>query len=306
VQLIELHNARDPIDRAGLHKLLDQLLDLRARTDPAVCKDPVSVSLKEPPGETVIIDGEEGTVTYRSGKDECAGWAVFVATHLFASVAGWAINHKIGRALADIEVDQNSHELERIGQEAAAPGGGGRLDDPTAARKALLEALHGCSLPWSIRVDLREGIEALEFGEVHPLLKPVTTGRHGKAYTLAQGRMKAVEYANFLHGKGIPLIRAETNVAKALGVEQTTLKSWYTRDLPRALGAEEVSKRVSEARSAGQFIETVRHDKERREMYASKKWAGTKECWLLMTAESWEKFDLGELKADIRQATCWT
>jgi hypothetical protein len=300
--MINLDAARGPVDRVELHKLLDRLLDLRERTDPAICSDPSVVLGIDPPPKTVVLDGQEVEVLeVRRGKNEVARWATFVAEQLIVSVAGWAINHKVGCALADPQQDLDSHDHERIGEQAAAPGGG-RLDEPSKARTALLAALQSRTLPFDVAFHLKEALAALEMGEVMPLVERVPTGQHGQAYTQTFARMEAVAYVNFQHGKGMSKTKVETNVAKALGVDESTLKTWASRDLPRALGIKTVKKNIAEARRAGRLFEEVRHDKARRQDCL--RFTGSDE-WLLLTAAfDWEGFDLSRLKSKLTEPAC--
>jgi hypothetical protein len=293
-EMVDLHNARDQVDRAWLHKLLDQLLDLRDRTDPNVCSDVATVPVLDPPPATITIDGREMEVTdvFR-GKDECASWAVAVAARLFVSVVGWAINHAVGKAIANDGVDCNSHELECIGQEA---GRQGCLDEPAHARAALLAILPGFALPWSLAHDLRDALIALDLGEAMPLLRPAATGRHGKPYSLAKLRMNVIEYVNFRYGQVGWMERVLEDVAGQLGVAPETLRTWQNRDLRKIFGAAEVDKCLKEARDVGQFIEEVRHDEALMTLYNSTVWVGTHEWTLLYAAARWERLDLGEIR----------
>ena len=279
----DLSKARDPIDRAELHRQLDRLLDLRERTDPAVCNDPASVSF--------------GQIT---GKDSAAFAAVGLMEFFTASVVGWAINQRIGCVLAGPEVEPNSHQSEAIGQEAASPGGNGRLDDPTQARRVLLSVLNHRAMPFNISVDIRDALEALEFGEVAPILKPNTRGLHGQAYTLAKLRMNAVVYSHYLIGKGVSQANAYKRVASVIGVSDFTIKSWRERDVPAVLGKSVIEAHIEEGKKAGSFFEEIRHDATRRSLILN---GPVTMEWLVLThAQHLEDFNLRQLEREIKIA----
>src|ERR1700676_4848771 len=99
--LHDLWEARAPVDRAELHRRLDELLDLRDRTHPATCADPATVPVLDPPPKTIVINGLEHEVNeVVHGKDETALWALWIAQDLVVSAVGWAVNHRVGRAVA--------------------------------------------------------------------------------------------------------------------------------------------------------------------------------------------------------------
>jgi hypothetical protein len=279
---------REKLLRAMLHARLDRLLDLRDGASPDSCLDSSSVT-----------DGRDRKVAHL-GKDETARLVVKSAARLFIEVAGWAINHRVGRALLPEDADPNSEAHELRGEEAAQPGGGGWLDEPSKARASLLAAIQWDTLPLHFGIELREALEALEYGEVRALLKPVTGHKHGRPYTLINAKMKAVEYANFQHGKGKTLVRAEEDVSSELCIEQTTLKSWSTRDLPRGLGAEEVKLRIAAARRAGEVLERRRNQSEVPPIAGA---ASSPDTKLLLIALDWERFCLKDLKRNLDEAT---
>src|SRR3954447_15001619 len=95
--ILELRDARNELDREEIHWFLDQLLDLRKLSDPKNCDDPATL----PFGEL-------------TGKNATAEWAVFMARPILIAAAGWAINHKIGRALPSADAasaDDREHEI---------------------------------------------------------------------------------------------------------------------------------------------------------------------------------------------------
>jgi hypothetical protein len=221
-----LEHARDPVDRDELHRLLDELLDLRERTDPNRRGDPADIRFRAV-----------------KGKDAAAGAAIATATQLYQCSAGWAVNHKIGRALTSEAAESpDSHAHEETGAaEYSFPNGGwperraetAQLD--RAVMRAVLNVGFGFTqpiLPVSLAREIIEALRALDFGETYPIFAPTNTGKHGLPFTLAGFRLTAVEYMHFLLGTGITRSNAETRAGGIFGVAAATIKSWERRLLP--------------------------------------------------------------------------
>jgi hypothetical protein len=185
-----------------------------------------------------------------------------------------------------------------VGEEAADIGD--LMDDPQLARAAFRAILRHLPLPLSLQIGVEDAFRALEAGEVMPLLAPRKIGLHGKPHTLAKLRMRAVEHANFQHGKGVGLMLAESRISRLFGVEQPTLKSWEVRDLPRVLGAQHVRDAIERARAAGKLIEEVRHD--RAHMDSILGYAGTLEWELITLARLLEAENVADVGAEYKQA----
>ena len=155
-------------------------------------------------------------------------------------------------------------------------------------------------MPMNISVDIREALEALELGEVSPILKPKTRGLHGRAYTLAKLRMNAVVYAHYLVGKGVSRANAYKRVASVLAVSDFTIKSWRERDVPAVLGKSVIEAHIEEGKKAGGFFEEIRHDAARRSLILN---GPVTTEWLVLThAQHLEDFDLGQLAQEIKMA----
>ena len=239
-----LDDARHPIDRAALHRLLDDLLDLREQTDPVRSNNPDLIRWREV-----------------AGKDLAARCTVGVAGVLVKTVAGWAINHLIGRALPDAENrPANSHENEIVGAEEYNSQNVRKRSADQAAldRKIIQEILDWYSpksiLPGWLAVELGQSLGALNFGEVWPLLKPANRGLHGKnPLQILWYKWFAIMYANFLVGKGMKKYLAEERVSSEFGISLATLRSWASRDLPTHYGNKAIADELSEAHAAGQL-----------------------------------------------------
>jgi len=233
--------ARAPIDRAELHKILDRLLDLRDRTNLETCTDPGAVPLHP--------DQDAGDPA--KGKYICALAAAYQAKSLYIAAAGWAINQIVGSVLSGEETDSNSHDCEAAGSDMAQFGYSLADEDPTTARSIVCELLKEMPIPDSLGFALRDSLSALNVGEVMLLAKPSAKGKHGKPYTLAGLRLRAVEHANYLYGKGYKLKSAHEIVASAFCVSPDNLKTWTSRLLPEIFGRKHVSDAIGRARDAG-------------------------------------------------------
>lgn len=115
-------------------------------------------------------------------------------------------------------------------------------------------------LPPALHTELVSALDALNLGEVRPLLAPEGTGMHGRPYTLAMHRWRAVTRVHYLVGTGFKRSIAEEQVAAAFGVSPHTLRSWETRSLPEVLGADQLKKDVALARRAGELARLLERD----------------------------------------------
>lgn len=178
--------------------LLYDLLKLRRETDPA--------------------GGEESA----RGKEDKAFLAIVGAGKLFWRLAGWALEHHVGRScgwrsfkevcaqqgitVSRLEYDTLifGHIFEHLGHHCYKYG-----EDREVDRDII------CKILWAILAvsndelsklwaDASNALEALRHGEVKDILKPGRRSSHGVRYTLLRQRSIAVWYANFLHGQGVP------------------------------------------------------------------------------------------------------
>jgi hypothetical protein len=281
--MVKPATGRAPIDRAALHKLLDRLCDLRERTDPATCDRP----------DEVPVVGE------LRGKENAAHWAVMMMDRLVRQVAGWAIDHRLGRALDPDVADPDSHEHERVG--AGLFGFGVDLA-PDDARALLIEWIkcHRDSVPAGLKVDITEALAALRLGEVQPILRPNVTGRRGNAATLAQVQMEAIGYIAYRHASGLRFREAVAEIAGTLGVSASALNTWQYRTLPEVLGKGEVARHIEIAKRAGEVAALLRRDRD----YASvdKGRNETLDLVALMARDYYDALSLDELRDRYRAA----
>ena len=81
-------------------------------------------------------------------------------------------------------------------------------------------------LPSALFTALKDAFVALEHGEVRPLLRPKTTGKHRYPYSYQQARLQACQYIYFAVGQGSKKKVAIELVEKAIGVKFDTLRAW--------------------------------------------------------------------------------
>ena len=97
-------------------------------------------------------------------------------------------------------------------------------------------------LPRWVLIELRSALAALDVGEVHDLVKPTPSGRHGDAWSWDQMRALAVEHVAYLRGQGLNKQIARSRVAAAMKIPANSLRDWESnqeliRDTEDALEA---------------------------------------------------------------------
>jgi transcriptional regulator with XRE-family HTH domain len=230
------------------------------------------------------LDGLEQKTRPSSGdisaerKDLAAFQALKWAGNLVQHVAGWAIDHQIGLAAEGLKfvplqpsgtkahpqylsgrslVDSHAHE--RAGAVRSQSDDGG----PLLARKCLVNILRanpGAMPSWLQRKTI-ESLEALDYGEVQPMLAPANTGRK-RDLTLLRFQLQALALVAYRRKLGLTRGKALEQVADALGVSHHTLLSWETR-LRNEFGRLEVDRTINFAENAASWVDDARK-KERR------------------------------------------
>lgn len=96
-------------------------------------------------------------------------------------------------------------------------------------------------LPRWLHVLLLNGMQALQKGEVQPLLEPNVSNRHDATWTRDEMRARALQHVEFLKGQGFGVGVARKRVAIATGTAIDTLRKWeaecgaLVKDLPHRL-----------------------------------------------------------------------
>lgn len=236
--------SRDDL-RRYVEVLIDELLELRQETDPS--------------------GGEETTKL----KDVHALDALDTAGRLVISLAGWAIAHNLGRAsrglgfvpLAPSRVGHlpeykdardaaDSHENELAGRTFLAEGG--IANDPAKERLVLIDHLRANpgGLPGHLAWRLVEALEALEYGDVHPLLEPRTTDLSKPAYSRMMLQLQALQFVEYRTARGTKKLHAVDEVADAYGCAVSTVRNWR-EPLCKRIGYLKVTSELAFAHNAG-------------------------------------------------------
>ena len=249
--LFGLEHARGLVDRAEFHRTLDELLDVREQSDPHAPTAPEAISFRE-----------------ARGKDEVARHVAATARLFMLQVAGWPINHIIGRALEEQsgnEIDTNSHELESKGQDYAAEHCE-QGDENAERERAVLRGLTDptiCLIPAGLAWELQHALSALKLGETLPLLTPSETQFQGAPYTLAQLRLVVLEHVYFQRGKGgkgFTKDEALADVANGLGVDPRRILGWQTVYLRKFFSKQTIKERTTAAKVAGRLPDILSKD----------------------------------------------
>ena len=193
---------------------------------------------------------EDGENTSEN-KDFNASRALQLAGELVESLAGWAIDHQIGLGIevcssvseqlsnskphpdylaAKIAADNHRHEAagSEYNYEASFKGQRGSSDAERQMMINLLRALSN-AFPHGLVCGTIEALEALEYGEVQPLLAPSSTtlGKHGLSlWTLRLGALECVEYYT---AQGYTRKASQSMVADAVGRSSEIVKDWGKR-----------------------------------------------------------------------------
>lgn len=110
-------------------------------------------------------------------------------------------------------------------------------------------------IPKKLRDALESAMEALDQGEVHDLVKPERTHRHGDGWTWDQMRVRALEHVAFLCGQGLKKLEAQKRVSLAMGMGSIdTLRSWEKRGSPLRETTHGLSEKLEIARQAGRLV----------------------------------------------------
>jgi hypothetical protein len=206
-------------------------------------------------------------------KDFSAFEALKFAGDLVQYVAGWAIDHQIGLAARNLKfvplqpsgtkshpqyhsersmVDSHAHEKAGAVRSQSDDG------DALVARRSLVNLLHanaGAMPSWLQRKTI-ESLEALDYGEVQPMLAQASTGRK-RNLTLLRIQLQALALVAHRRALGLPKGVAVDQVAEAMGTSPNTLLSWETR-LRKEFGGLEVDRTINFAKNHASWVVAAR------------------------------------------------
>ncbi len=179
--------------------------------------------------ETAPEQGDAGA----DEKNYKAGQALYFAGLLFEDLVRWAIHHKIGVSTIRLSLEDrkageaDAHRFEEIGSEW-------QVGDLSQARELLADIIAVSGLvPGSMRQTLVGALQALNLGEVDPLMEPTHGEYWTGAHSLAELRKLVIMQVFFRWGRRTHIKRkAQEEVAGSLGVGVNTLRTWEERWLP--------------------------------------------------------------------------
>lgn len=170
-------------------------------------------------------------------------------------VVGLLVEHGAGWA---IEV----HRREVLAGEGGAEGGAappGPAPDPGPAAGAALERRFLASVvnragvvPPGLRQELCAALQALDQGEVRPLLAPDRRGRWRDPHSLALLRLHALLHVHLRWGGGLKKVAAVAEVAAALATSPANVRKWERVWVPEIVGGD-VPGTLAMAREAGRL-----------------------------------------------------
>jgi hypothetical protein len=198
-------------------------------------------------------------------KDMRAFTALECAGELVDAMAGWAIDHTVGLALNGrqwVPLQPPAVQLhpEYVASRAAVDdhvhekNGGAQRSfknlDPVVCRKIFLGLLKSNpgGFPVEIQEMMVEALEALEYSETLPILRPAESDRKRKLRELRL-QLKAVVFVEYRVARGMTKYKAQDAVGEAYGQSGTTVRLWEAR-LRTELGQLEVSRNIAFALSA--------------------------------------------------------
>jgi hypothetical protein len=195
-------------------------------------------------------------------KDLAAFEALDTAGQLVEALAGWALDHQMGLALKGLKfvplgtaktrslpeyqqarslVDDHQHEV----------NGGMCNIDGEVARRMLINLLRANPGGFNITLQLMTiaALEARDYDETLSMLAPTKVDRKVDLTTLKL-QMRALQFVEYRHGRGMKKFKAQEEVSGALGVSAETIRSWEKR-LRAEFGQLEVTRTLSFAYNHG-------------------------------------------------------
>jgi hypothetical protein len=239
---------------------------------PALRNDPYILHLLDRLDElektTRPSDGESST----ERKDLKAMDSLTLAGHLVAHVAGWAVDHSVGIAFEGMkfvplqpnktkEHPQYLAELAAVNRHEHEHVAGvfkqdlNRQIDPFVARRALLNLLkpNSGAFPGWVTSALFSAIEALDYGEVHEILKPVKLGNK-VGLTELRLQLRAVAAVYYRRRLGMTREKALEEVGAGINASPETILSWEKR-LKNEFGRLHVERTIAFAQNHASWVE---------------------------------------------------
>jgi hypothetical protein len=218
--------------------------------------------LEELERETRPIGGDEPS----KDKDLKSREAISLAGHLMRVVAGWAIDHQQGLAMAGLksmggptskmmDSQQFLEEKEKLDShenEHAAVEIDHSFDRLSAEQQRRFCSQIAEFLNVIFPRSLAEGLNALEFGEVLPIMKKAKFEGDKRNYTERMAQLQALKYIEYERGKGSLVGKAREIVGSHFGVDTEALRKW-DGPLRKSLGDSYVSRELTRAFEDGEM-----------------------------------------------------
>lgn len=192
--------------------------------------------------------------SHPAGRDALATRALELARSLTESLAGWAVDHRIGLAVNEVVyepldltpaagADDSRHEF---------AGAGYDWSNASVNRRALTNLLmaNPGAFPEPLVLEAALGLESLDLDQTQPIFERRNRTIDDIPFTLAVLRLHAIEHKLFFQAAGGDPDEAERKVADAYAVDMLTLREWEIR-LPYLLGQRGVSESFHGAETAG-------------------------------------------------------
>ena len=201
-------------------------------------------------------DPKNGTQSAK-GKDLAAFSALKIAGQLVSALAGWALDHQAGLALEGLEfvplgtvktsqrpdyltsrsmVDDHRHERNGFDM--------GDSPDPIVARRWLVNLLRANPGGFDLRLQ-QFAISDLKAGDWQ-----ATEQDRKVTPTILNMWLRAISFVEYRKARGFKKYKAQQEVAEALGVSDSTLRTWEVQ-LRKELGQLAVSRALSFAENYG-------------------------------------------------------
>jgi hypothetical protein len=200
-------------------------------------------------------------------KDLKSREAIFWVGCLMRVFAGWAIDHQQGLAMAGLKsagmhtskmtdnpqfveekAKRDSHENERAAIEI------GHSFDPLSDEQQRRFSSQVAELLKDVfPSSLAEGLRALEFGEVLPIVKKAKVDGQKRNYSERMMQLHALKYIEYERGKGSPVGKARETVSSHFGVDTEAIRKWEG-PLRKSLGDSYVSQELTRAFEDGEMV----------------------------------------------------
>jgi hypothetical protein len=206
---------------------------------------------------------ERGEIT-SINKDHKTWKALVHMRELCEVLVGWALHHQVGlglkglsnlRPAPSVELRENpaykdrlsvvnSHQHEEAGASAFTP------EEDGCSRQVMVNLLRANpgAFPRELTSVLIEGLEALEFGEVRPILRKRDENRKARLIELRL-QLKAVALVHYQFAKGVKKLAAFHQVGTAYGQDPETVRGWE-KNARKALGHLTVTEAIEDAKNA--------------------------------------------------------